>query len=131
MDLPEDIEDNLQLLNDQGTNGRQIILASNGGDGENNDEGKTDEQLANSKKIEDLSLTERRQLRNQRFAGAGGAATTIEALEKLEEQKKKKQERAERFGIVTKEMNEKKIKDRQERFGILTKEGMDAKRVER
>ena len=40
----------------------------------------------------------------------GGAATTIEALELMEEQKRKKMERAERFGIVTKEIEESRIK---------------------
>ena len=90
---------------------------------------KPENTAVNAKKFEDLSTQEKRQLRMQRFTG--GAGSTLEALEQLEEHKKRKQERAERFGIVTKEMNDKKIKNRQERFGIQTKESQEAKRVER
>lgn len=90
------------------------------------------------KKMGELTQQERKELRLARFGGSKeqipglqGAATTIEALKLIEEQKRKKLERAERFGIVTKELNEKKIKERQERFGIVTKESIEAKKAER
>ena len=87
------------------------------------------------KKIEELSIKERKQLRLARFGGdtgdQSGPATTIEALERYEELQKKKLERAERFGTITPELNQKKIKARMDRFGIVTKETIEAKRQER
>ena len=87
------------------------------------------------KKMEELTMQERRELRQARFGGGKAAipgmkeaATTVEALALIEEQKRKKMERAERFGIVTKEISEKRIKERQERFGIVTKESLEAKK---
>ena len=104
--------------------------------GENQAGSKPEDGAQEQKKIEELSIQERKQLRLARFGGTlngtgKGPATTIEALERMEELKKKKIERAERFGTLTPELTQKKIKDRQERFGIVTKETMEAKRLER
>lgn len=89
------------------------------------------------KQIGELSVQQRKQLRQARFGngqavpGLSAASTTVEAFHKMEELNKKRQERAERFGIVTKEIKEKRIKERQERFGIVTKEMIEAKKQER
>lgn len=88
------------------------------------------------KTIEELTLQQRCELRQVRFGngketiitGMKEATTTVEALQFMEEQKRRQLERAERFGIVTKEMNEMRIKERQARFGIETKESIEAKK---
>ena len=76
-------------------------------------------------------MAERKKLRKMRFkpqeSGDLAGANTFEMQERLREQKEKMKARAQRFGIVTKEMNEERIKNRQKRFGIETKESLKEK----
>ena len=65
-----------------------------------------------------------------RFKSAGenmAESNTLEMQKRLREEKEKMKQRAQRFGIVTKEMNEEKIKARQARFGIETPETLKDK----
>ena len=87
-------------------------------------------QLQTQKSLQEMSLAERKRLRKMRFKPTQTDLTggnTLEMQERLMEQKEKMKARAQRFGIVTKEMNEERIKNRQKRFGIETKESLKEK----
>jgi len=57
-------------------------------------------------------MAEKKKLRMMRFKQGGAESNTMDALEQLQEQKDKIKARAERFGVVTKEMQQDKIKER-------------------
>ena len=60
----------------------------------------------------ELSRKDKKELRKQRFFGAlkDQNISTLDALEKLNEEKMKRLERAQKFGVVTNEIEEEKRK---------------------
>ncbi len=69
------------------------------------------------KKLEEMTFAERKKLRQMRFKTMASSdslaeTNTLEMQERLREQKEKMKARAQRFGIVTKEMNDERIKER-------------------
>ncbi|CDW71422.1 UNKNOWN [Stylonychia lemnae] len=92
----------------------------------------------------DLSLKEKKELRKQRFTllGSNPNVTTVDALQKLQEEREKKLQRAQKFGIVTKEVEDLKRQERALKFGLggqganaavnqLSKSEQELKRQER
>ena len=73
-----------------------------------------EQQAPQEKNLSEMTLAERKKLRQMRFKTTGdlAATNTLEMREKHREEKEKMLARAQRFGIVTKEMNEERIKER-------------------
>lgn len=92
--------------------------------------------------IAELSAQEKKELRKQRFntLGSDPHVTTADALQRLKEEKEKRLARAQKFGIVTKDVEELKRQERAVKFGLISasgvtqkasKEEVDQKRLER